>query len=157
MKTRTITLIWSLFLILAAAAHARLGETYEECVTRYGAPTEKLPKQPDEMPGVEIYRFNKAQWGISITFWKGKAYELVYYKANRKSPDILPEEIATIRDLSVPNAKWVAEGNNWSVELPNISDIAAVAYTKNGPGVVVMLLSYEVATKQYLKKNMKGL
>jgi len=156
MKTKIIAVI-TLSFILAAIANARLGETYEECVTRYGSPTEKLPKQPDEMPGVEIYRFNKAQWGISITFWKGKAYELVYYKANRKSPDILHEEIATIRDLSVPNAKWVVEENNWTVELPKISDIAAVAYTKNGPAVVVMLLSYEVATKQYLKKNMKGL
>lgn len=34
-------LILSLFLLMPALSHARLGETYDQCVARYGAPAEE--------------------------------------------------------------------------------------------------------------------
>lgn len=143
---------------LLATASARLGETYEQCVARYGQPTEKLPYDRDNMPGVEIYRFKSDKWGLAITFWKGKAYSIAYYTLDRSSPDIAPGERDAIMEVNVPNARWIEKGRNvWTAELSN--DIASATYV-TGTGhksLIVGFLSYDYATQQYLGKRIKGL
>ena len=157
-RITTILTAITLSFMFAAAANARLGETYEECVTRYGKPTEKLPNDADTMPGVEIYRFKSDKWGLAITFWKGKAYSIAYYTLDRSSPDIAPGEIAAILKLNLPNTPWVEQGqNHWEAKLSNEIAYAGYVTGNRHQALVVEFLSYEVATQQYLKKNIKGL
>lgn len=106
MKTKLRILLASLLILtLTISAQARLGETYEQCVTRYGAPTEKLPADPNEMSGVETYRFKSDKWGLGITFWKGKAYSILYYMLDRSTPNFAQAEIETILKLNIPDVK----------------------------------------------------
>lgn len=63
-----------LLLVLAASAHGRIGETFDQCVTRYG------PSLNDY--GVRV--FEKAGFRIGITFHEGKA-DVIAYKKMKKN------------------------------------------------------------------------
>jgi len=58
---------------------AHLGETYEECVARYGKPLDPPgpPKKPDNLD-CNSANFRLADLLIQITFWKGKAAYVAY-------------------------------------------------------------------------------
>ena len=56
---------------------ARVGETLEQCVERYGEGKEK--KHGINAPvGVKTYRFTKNGVLITVSFWHGKAFEIGY-------------------------------------------------------------------------------
>lgn len=65
----------------AISAQARIYETYEQCVARYGAPTKTM--QSPEGPVVE---FSKNRIHLTVMFYEKKAYLIIYQK-DGKMPD----------------------------------------------------------------------
>ena len=63
-----------ILLLLTVTASARIGETPEECVKRYGKPT-KIVKERNQL------LFKKAGFLISVQFLSGKAGSVFYVKS----------------------------------------------------------------------------
>lgn len=67
-------MIFKLILLLVAftsSAFARLGETFQQCQARYGAPVQI------QTPTVI---FRKGKWSVYVTFFQGKADSISYIK-----------------------------------------------------------------------------
>jgi len=65
------------FLLAATGAHARLGETVDECKTRYG---EAYINEDKEFPNCSYGRFSAAGYTILITFHEGRCEDIRYEK-----------------------------------------------------------------------------
>jgi hypothetical protein len=70
----------SLFLTVVTHASARLGETLDECVARYGPMIERrAPKLSSSDP--EVMVFSKSSITVTVEFRQGKAWHLTYRKS----------------------------------------------------------------------------
>ena len=76
----TITL---LFFISTSRCRARIGETYEECVKRYGTPIEKTTDKI--LTTLPNYLFNKNGICIEVTFSNNRAIAICFFNQD-KSP-----------------------------------------------------------------------
>lgn len=92
MKTLTIL---TLLILLAAPAHARLGETEAECAARYGTPVKSSSLQPDER------RWRKGNMEVTVAFVEGRAVVITFMKRETRLSDV---EIETLLN---------ANGNGW--------------------------------------------
>lgn len=95
MKSWLITIIVAL--LVAQVAQARLGETYQECVNRYGPLREKKgdPKNPQFM-------FQKDGITVGINFLNGKAAQLSFSKRDF----FLDSDVQKLLDVNSGGSKW---------------------------------------------------
>lgn len=101
-------------LIMSSICHARLLETYEQCVERYGKPIKKddyfygsLKGDPNKREC--RYTFKKNNYEIDIIFFNNKAFEIVY----KTKPRMTNDEVLAVLNIY---------SNNWNVTSSNISD-----------------------------------
>jgi hypothetical protein len=88
------------FLCLALPIQARLGETLEECIKRYGEPTGRAEEDT-------IVSFNKGEFAITILFVAGKAEWIVLMKPGSVFAEKLTEtEIKTLLEANGSGLKW---------------------------------------------------
>lgn len=119
-------LLFSLIAIgifVASNAFARIGETYEQCVKRYGAPIErdKNHQATDLRTGLEIKSFKKGDIPVDIIFYNDKAiyieyeYELIESLARKGESSV----IAGILDVN--GSKWehdkLSNDRRWLLEV----------------------------------------
>jgi hypothetical protein len=99
----------SILLILAAMAlalpaHARLGETEDQCIARYGAPTSPAVDNNDNgVPTHEMF-FQKDGYAITVNFLNGKAGTVQFWKK-----DISHDDINALLEAN-------AQGGTWAVD-----------------------------------------
>ncbi len=62
----------------AAVAHARVGETFDQCVKRYGTPVASDAKLFDQRTGMEIKQFKKEGVLVKVIFNGDKAVYIEY-------------------------------------------------------------------------------
>jgi len=88
-------LIYSLTVFFAAtpALFARLGETFEECVTRYGKGTEL---------SLDHYRFTKNNIEIEVHLKDGKGVSISY----TKTVSLTEAQIQQLLAVNAPGKKW---------------------------------------------------
>jgi hypothetical protein len=79
---KTIAVIVICILLSSLAAHARVGETFEQCVVRYGQPIKK-----DSESGEAI--FYKAPYRLIAHFHEGKADVVLYQKVSNPG-EVIP-------------------------------------------------------------------
>lgn len=75
------SIFFLLFSLAAVTAQARVGETLEECITRYGPVVERMPAKLKESDP-EAYSFSKAGINVVAEFKGGKVWRHVYRSAN---------------------------------------------------------------------------
>ena len=95
MKTTLTTFVLSLIFI--AAANARLGETYDECVNRYGPLREKKGDAINPQ-----FMFQKDGIIVGINFLNGKAAQLSF----RKHDFFLDSDVQKLLDVNSGGSKW---------------------------------------------------
>ncbi|MFA6293114.1 MAG: hypothetical protein WC637_15120 [Victivallales bacterium] len=76
MRMTIAVLILSFF--TAAVAEARIGETFDQCVKRYGAPVASNAKLFDQRTGLAISQFKKEGVPLKVIFNSGKAVYVEY-------------------------------------------------------------------------------
>jgi hypothetical protein len=83
------------------SAHARLGETEDQIIARFGTPAD-APKFNDDLPGVAYKLFSKQNFNIYVGLIDGKsAYEC--YQADGGVDDALIQQLLVIE----------SEGHTW--------------------------------------------
>lgn len=143
-------LIPTFFLSLLAPASARLGETVEQCRTRYGKET--LGEAEANGSG----RFEKNGIVIRVEFRRGKAVEISFSHRSKGITDIftgLPD--ATVQGLLDANAggsEWVEDQSDpirdIGTKVLNRKNGTAVACWNYNPGSLVITASAEVRRRK---------
>jgi hypothetical protein len=67
-------------LMIVAPASARLGETLDECVARYGPMIERRAPKVPSTSDPEVMVFSKAGITVTVEFRQGKAWHLTFRK-----------------------------------------------------------------------------
>jgi len=100
-------LIIVLLITLASTASARIGETYQQCVKRYGKHVSTKP-----VPGMPVaYHYKKNGWKITICYVSSVAVSVVYARVDGK--DISETTSRTLVKVNLPNVKFKrTEGMN---------------------------------------------
>jgi hypothetical protein len=80
------------FLLLAAPAYARLGETTEQIEARYGKPTRAAKP---ESPATDAEVYEKNGFDITVGYYEGKSYYEEFRKPETKEPRHLQEITTT--------------------------------------------------------------
>ena len=97
---RTLTAI-ATALALMSAAHARIGETLDESIARYGA----IIAQTTAPDGGQFYTFAKGQYSIIIELDEhGRTSVIVYRKSDNS--DMSDDEKQNFRDAESGGEKW---------------------------------------------------
>ena len=92
MKIPQLVLGCALPVMLASTGLARIGETLEECVERYGDPIES--PTPDELlQGAVNVPFLSSGIIRDVTFWRGKAAEIFFYNEDNSTISKAQSEI----------------------------------------------------------------
>jgi hypothetical protein len=120
MNSRSVT---PLLAAIAAAAlttstlFARIGETEQECAARYGEPIKTFPDNS--------FLYQKADLGILITFFNGKADAITYRKIATnvlgKGEEISENEIEILLKSNSGGVPWkkrvvISMNKNWETE-----------------------------------------
>ena len=104
MTMKTLTVIATVLILLGSQGFARIGETAEQCDSRYGAPLKV------EASGTRYYE--RAGINIGVIFFEGKADSIFYMKKERtalgKPIPLSENEIEIFLNSN-------AEGRNWKV------------------------------------------
>ena len=87
------------FLAVSIPAFARIGETYEQCVARYGTPIEPLKG--------EDAKFQKAGLVIKITFLKGIAGSIWIENAAGEKYPLATEVIDVLLKANTTDGEWM--------------------------------------------------
>ena len=112
-----LTAIAAVALATSSTLFARIGETEQECAARYGEPIKKLPD--DRL----LYR--KADLGILITFFNGKADAITYRKIATnvlgKGEQISENEVEILLNSNSGGVPWkklavISMNRNWETE-----------------------------------------
>jgi hypothetical protein len=90
-------IITAVAVLFTAAASARIGETYDECVARYGALREKKGSLTNPQ-----FIFEKDGITVGINFLSGKAGQLSY----SKSGYFLDSGVQKLLDVNSGESKW---------------------------------------------------
>lgn len=148
-------LIPAVFLALLIPASARLGETVEQCRTRYGKET--LGEAEANGSG----RFQKNGISISVDFRDGKAVEIFFSHEAKGLTDIftgLPD--ATIQGLLDANnggSEWIEDQSdpikNIGAKVLKRKDGTAVARWDYSRGSLVITAAEEVRRREAEKKK----
>ncbi len=97
-------LILLLILLLPALAQARLGETHEQCVARYGSPTEEIPDFAIGSMKVLGSIFQKDGLEIFAIFVDGRAIQVAY--SRRPAADLPAAQIQTLLTDNAAGETW---------------------------------------------------
>ena len=91
------------FTVLIGSVHARIGETPQQCVMRYGEPIKG-------QVGDEIMAFQKAGFYLMVEFFAGKCESISYRKVDPgpldEGADITAVEFETLRESNGNGAAW---------------------------------------------------
>lgn len=87
----------TILFVMPTALFARIGETFEQCITRYGNGTEVPPG---------YYRFTKNGFEVSVHFNNGKADSISYTGAKPFSEAQIQQLLA----INAPEKKWKITG-----------------------------------------------
>ena len=93
-------------------ATARLGETFEQCNQRYGAPSSSTSLFP-VLAGAPNRQYNYQGWRISVAFLKGQAAKLRYSKLN--SGKIEEDEFQAIIKGNAGGGSWSAQSTQKTI------------------------------------------
>lgn len=78
-------LLGAVFAVMACStASARIGETFEQCVARYGAP-DSGPETDEDDSAARVYYFIKSGRDIRVVFYDGKAVDLFYSRLDKRA------------------------------------------------------------------------
>jgi len=97
-----------------STASAGIGETYEQCVARYGVP-DSGPEANKYLTDAKDYFFVKSGRTLLVTFYKGMAVDLFIYRNDRRS--FSDSEIRQMLEQN-KSAEWseadlLLEGETW--------------------------------------------
>jgi len=135
---RTFLLAVSLVVITLMPAQAHLGETLEQCIARYGAPTGTTT----DNDGNKTADFLKDGVIVGITFLNGKAAYELYMKAD--ASELSATELKTLLEAD-SDAK-----NTWS-EYKNTDQLKSWNRTDNAFAAYAIPIHYlTVETKEYI-------
>ncbi len=101
-----LPLAFALTLTISSPAFARIGETKDQCIKRYGKPA-------SESNSGDTLVFRKADFEITCNFQSDNCWKVQYAYAAKNAAGVAPNfsdaTIAAILDLNVPKAKWSAD------------------------------------------------
>jgi len=97
---KSLMLSGLLVLLMVTRASARLGETLDECVTRYGPSLEKRPPLL-KVSDPEVLIFTKAGITVAVEFRQGKAWQVTFRK-----PGLNRAELDAILMANAGSASW---------------------------------------------------
>jgi hypothetical protein len=106
---KTAFLILTMLAMAAHSASARIGETLEQCIARYGQPV--LPLK-EGGPAI----FVKSNVAICVTFYQGRADMLVFWKRNdtgQKGP-LSDGEVSLLMNANAGGHSWQKADNGGS-------------------------------------------
>ncbi|MFZ2656796.1 MAG: hypothetical protein WAX69_17820 [Victivallales bacterium] len=120
---RISALLMAFAFFICASAQARIGESYDQCVKRYGEPVANRNniKLFDQRTGLEIKQFKKESVSVNIVFGKdAKAiyveydYDMLKLETGEKSSEIIKQLLGTNGkdwkpDSSMNNRDWLLE------------------------------------------------
>jgi len=146
---------------LTLPAHARLGETVDQCIARYGQPV----AQEDEpaVPGEKSAIFEKNGYAIWAFFLNGKCGMIIFLKIDRDKTvghkymglSMGDDELKTLLDASANSFPWIeadnAEGKFWYR-----ADGSAAAYDPNKPVLQITAKEFGEAEKAQEAKKLQG-
>ena len=153
MNLRTLIITFGL-LLGVNSLQARIGESQEECIARYGAVIEKRPaKIPDSDPEATV--FSKGGVTVYIEFQKGKAWCVVFRK-----PALTASEVAGLLRANMPVGGWGAslEVNGRFCRRSFDTELLAVLTPPQGPRdpVFLEIVSREYADARYASYLLKA-
>ena len=96
---KTISLTFLIFLWLGAGAQARIGETLEECIKRYGEPVQREE--------TKTLIFQKSGISINCGFREGRCVQITYQKIDTKAR-LNNREVEILRAANGSN--WILQG-----------------------------------------------
>jgi len=89
-----------LLLISTMVLHARLGETEDQCITRYGHPLEKI-----SVEGLPAEVFEKGDFLVCVEFLNARAASIAYFKRDHSAID--DDEKEVLRLIEGNNSPWI--------------------------------------------------
>lgn len=98
MKTLTLLLLLCLFLSFSLSAHARIGESFDQCIQRYGEPVQRA--------GTQTLFFKKSGISITCAFRESRCVQISYKKLEPKAR-FTSHEVDILR---------TANGSNWKLQ-----------------------------------------
>lgn len=110
--TRPLVLITAFTLLLASNASARIGETIQQCIERYGPVIEKRAARL-EKSDPEACVFSKAGISVIVEYRAGIAWNIRY-----RSIDLIIAQVTELLKANMP------EGGGWS----EVYEVAGVQY-----------------------------
>jgi hypothetical protein len=139
-------------LTTSSTLFARIGETEQECAARYGEPIKKFPDNS--------FHYQKADLGILITFFNGKADAITYRKIATnvlgKGEEISENEIEILLKSNSGGVPWkkrvaISITKNWETD-----SMTKHWETENGE-LLATYLTFDnllkVGTKDYLARE----
>ena len=110
--TLLLSAIAAVTLTTSSALFARIGETDQQCVARYGEPTKTLPNNS--------FLYQKSDLNIFIIFFNGKADAIAYRKI-AKGQQLSENEIEVLLKSNSGGVPWqeraaISMNRNWETE-----------------------------------------
>jgi hypothetical protein len=143
--------------LLTMPAWARLGETEDQCVSRYGAAIKTI--QAGEKGPYKSLIFLKNEYYLAVEFIDGKAGLIYFTKAGR--PDLSDNEIQVLLDANSGGQKWT-KSDQVSINPLWTRDDGAIAQYKTLEKTLAlyskeMLAAMEQAKRDAEKRNLEAL
>ncbi|GEM_PF-5916166 len=136
---RRVVLAVAAVFMMAFALHARIGETFDEHVKRYGKPisTTDGEKLFDQRTGLEMKQFNKNGVSVNVIFGKdGKAIYIEYDYDTLKLETGEKSSVIIKKLLDANGKDWkpdsTANNRDWLLEIDD--DEGVIASDKIEPG-----------------------
>jgi hypothetical protein len=102
-----------MLLCLSLPVSARISETLEQCISRYGDATPQKSTKPDETD----YSFKKAGLTILVTFWKGAAHRIGFIKSETDvlgtAAKMTETEQTALKEANGGGLAWVKSSGNF--------------------------------------------
>jgi hypothetical protein len=146
---RIVLLTLALFPAMTAVLHARIGETPDQLVARYGQPLKEEDQKPD---GTKIalakVTFQKGGYQIEVTITGGASQQEVFKKLNGQP--ITVEETRVLLDAN-------SQGLNWSPPVKTSDSIIWTrednAMAKMGSDGGLVIRSHQIVTQETAAKT----
>ncbi|MCE0498777.1 MAG: hypothetical protein LV481_12610 [Methylacidiphilales bacterium] len=146
MRIRLFTLSLLLSLSMATSAWARLGETMDQCVARWGQP---VPSADFPPPGYEgdgfanFATFQKGDYHIIVGFLNGVvAVEII---TKQESSDLSDNEKAAILEADSAGLAWIKSTTPGANEIWTRNDGAIASYDTFNHGMTIKSKEYRAA------------
>jgi hypothetical protein len=129
MKAYIVVAVALSFVLTTSVCQARLGETEDQCIARWGQPVSKDHPIPPGMIGDSLMVFQKGRFSVDVLFLNGVvAFEIISDVDNWALSDVAKQ---TLLDSESDGLTWNRQGN------PNVSEM----YTRSDRGVLAI---YEI-------------